>query len=308
MHPDRVPTRLEIRRARRAAAKADGPFVRSMTQAWNDYRAARASGLPKDDADRGLTEVVREIWPRKRSAPWKSHCDACQDTGLRRVQVKTDTYEYDADYVEPCPVRRGPSVDGGAPTTAPREPSARSAEGGDLVIPWTPDAYAQLRRDFESPYRDRARALWLLAAATIVIAAGRCPLMTQGAKRGPSRPDRRVVAFRCVCCGWKRRHTRVVVAHRERWQCLSCGTIRALDASQTLEGFMAEQQARVQATLDRHGRHYRASMQAHFDASEPAGDPAIVGAGEFRALSLDEVSETELSGAVARPPRPREGW
>jgi hypothetical protein len=73
-------------RAQRAAFRQspDAGFVRTMQGAITQYLAARADGVSRDDAVRGLDEELRGAWPKSVSK-FNPNCDACADTGWREV-------------------------------------------------------------------------------------------------------------------------------------------------------------------------------------------------------------------------------
>jgi hypothetical protein len=78
--------RAEARRKRRAFARSPlSPFVTAMQACMRDYLAARAHGVSQEDAVRGIEEVVRAVWPVRRSK-FPPTCTICDDLGWRVVE------------------------------------------------------------------------------------------------------------------------------------------------------------------------------------------------------------------------------
>lgn len=70
-----------VRASRRAFARSpEGAFARAMRDAMGEYHKARAAGVSRDDAVKGLEHVLREVWPNQPSK-FGPACDACEDTG-----------------------------------------------------------------------------------------------------------------------------------------------------------------------------------------------------------------------------------
>jgi hypothetical protein len=76
--------RSAIRIRRRDAARVDGPFVKAMRSAMDDYLKMRAAGVSKEDACRGLEAVLRDVWPFKQTQ-YPATCEVCSDTGFREL-------------------------------------------------------------------------------------------------------------------------------------------------------------------------------------------------------------------------------
>jgi hypothetical protein len=102
---------------REAATSGDSAFVRTMIQAMEDYREARAGGLSREDGIRGLESVLRSCWthPPSKFGP---ACDACGDTGWTEhtcwAEVRCDRRSCqeahpsrEHTYVVPCHCARG---------------------------------------------------------------------------------------------------------------------------------------------------------------------------------------------------------
>jgi hypothetical protein len=70
----------ESLKARKVFAAVFSPFVRAMHECMNAYREARAQGLERADAAKGIEHVLREMWP-KPASKFGPTCQACGDTG-----------------------------------------------------------------------------------------------------------------------------------------------------------------------------------------------------------------------------------
>jgi hypothetical protein len=70
----------ESLKARKVFAAVFSPFVRAMHECMNAYRDARAQGLERADAAKGIEHVLREMWP-KPASKFGPTCQACGDTG-----------------------------------------------------------------------------------------------------------------------------------------------------------------------------------------------------------------------------------
>lgn len=78
--------RAAARRERRVFAQSPlSPFVTAMQACMRDYLAARAQGVSQEDAVKGLEEVVRAVWPARRSK-FPPACTVCEDLGWRLVE------------------------------------------------------------------------------------------------------------------------------------------------------------------------------------------------------------------------------
>lgn len=87
-----IPTRLEVRRQRRDDAKKHGPIYRALSDAWLEYQRMRREGVSREDCNRGLEAVLRDVYPQQRERPWVVYCDECQDTGIRRLDADPATH------------------------------------------------------------------------------------------------------------------------------------------------------------------------------------------------------------------------
>jgi hypothetical protein len=63
---------------------SDDTFVQTMQGAMADYRHARAAGLTREEAEKGIEAVLRDAWPKPPSK-FRATCDACDDIGWREV-------------------------------------------------------------------------------------------------------------------------------------------------------------------------------------------------------------------------------
>ncbi len=89
---------------RRKAEHAD-PAVRgaqAMLEAWRDRCEAVKNGLPKEDADRVIAELWRELMPRGREMDWRHYCNDCRDQGLVRFEDARGT-----TWHRPCTCQAG---------------------------------------------------------------------------------------------------------------------------------------------------------------------------------------------------------
>lgn len=102
-----TPTLVEIKQQRRKAEKVIGPFAKAMLACMRDYKQARAEGLSQAEAVKGIEAVVREVWPRPRSEPWRYLCNACGDTGWQEVMRHSRIYGEDVPYVDYCTCQEG---------------------------------------------------------------------------------------------------------------------------------------------------------------------------------------------------------
>lgn len=64
-------------------------FVRKMQKVMDDYREARAAGMSRADAVKGIEAELRSVWPH-RPSKFGPACDACEDTGWREVVCWSD--------------------------------------------------------------------------------------------------------------------------------------------------------------------------------------------------------------------------
>jgi hypothetical protein len=79
----------ELRKAARASRRAFAAsplsrFVNKMQECMRDYLKAREQGVSREDAVKGIEEVIRDVWP-KRPSKFQT-CVGCDDTGWRLVE------------------------------------------------------------------------------------------------------------------------------------------------------------------------------------------------------------------------------
>lgn len=88
--------RTAIHRNRKQASHEHGTLAQSLHNALSISRKMKEGGA--SDAERhGYVEgVLREVWPKRRTAPWHYSCDDCSDTGLILMEC---TPEYRCDGV-----------------------------------------------------------------------------------------------------------------------------------------------------------------------------------------------------------------
>lgn len=65
---------------RHAEAMPVSEFVREMRKVMDDYRDARAAGMSREDAEKGIESALRSLWPKPPSK-FGPVCDDCDDTG-----------------------------------------------------------------------------------------------------------------------------------------------------------------------------------------------------------------------------------
>lgn len=110
-----------LRRSASAARKAFAAsplsrFVRKMREVMRDYLKARSEGVSREDAVKGIEEVLRAEWP-KRPSQFKT-CDGCDNTGWRLTEcshrMRCNRYNcgiaepsWAHDYVVPCECPKG---------------------------------------------------------------------------------------------------------------------------------------------------------------------------------------------------------
>ena len=110
---EHVKLQREARKNRKAFAVSQlGAFARAMLEAMGEYFAARKSGMPKDDACKGLEAVLRAHWPKPTTkypplcgdcegTGWRERtCDANLRCGRRICAVRHPSWEH--PYVVPC--------------------------------------------------------------------------------------------------------------------------------------------------------------------------------------------------------------
>ena len=86
LEPDVQTLRQQARERRRAFARSsDSRFVAAMKTVLQDYLHARAQGMLRDDAVKGIEAALRELWP-KRPSKFSARCGACDDTGWRLME------------------------------------------------------------------------------------------------------------------------------------------------------------------------------------------------------------------------------
>lgn len=64
-------------------------FVRTMQRVMDEYREARAAGISRADAVKGIEAELRSVWPH-RPSKFGPQCDACEDTGWREQTCWSD--------------------------------------------------------------------------------------------------------------------------------------------------------------------------------------------------------------------------
>ena len=105
--------RAKARQSRRAFAVEDSAFVRAMKAVTVDYLAARAAGVSREDAVKGIEAVLRDVWPVRKLSKFQPACAQCDDTGyvertcsrdLRcgRERCHKQHPAWEHAYVEPC--------------------------------------------------------------------------------------------------------------------------------------------------------------------------------------------------------------
>ncbi len=72
--------RKTARAGRKAFAAVFSPFVRAMRKAIKLFLDARADGVSREDAEKGLELELREAWPKSVSK-FAPDCGSCDDTG-----------------------------------------------------------------------------------------------------------------------------------------------------------------------------------------------------------------------------------
>ena len=120
LNPLPAETRAEAavkRKAQRAFAAVYSPFVRAMWAAMASYDKARAEGMERADAERGIEAVLRSEWPTS-TTKFPPQCDACDDTGYvehicrpyvrcQRDKCSTKGEDWQHRYVVPCHCPKG---------------------------------------------------------------------------------------------------------------------------------------------------------------------------------------------------------
>lgn len=104
-------------KARKAFAAVYTPFVNAMQTVIRAYLEARRQGISRDDASKGVEEVLRSAWPG-RPTKFPHKCDACEDTGYEehvcrpyvrctreKCNQKGEAWQH--LYVTPCQCEKG---------------------------------------------------------------------------------------------------------------------------------------------------------------------------------------------------------
>lgn len=115
-HEDRVAKHAAIQ-ARKAFATVYSPFVKAMQECMAGYHQARANGLERDDAAKGIELAIRDLWTRP-TTKFGPACQACEDTGYEehvcrpykrceRATCHTKGDEWQHWYVTPCACVKG---------------------------------------------------------------------------------------------------------------------------------------------------------------------------------------------------------
>jgi hypothetical protein len=121
MTADLEPTPQELRQQAKAGRRAfaSSPlsrFVRKMREVITDYLKARESGVSREDAVKGIEEVLRAEWP-KRLSKFET-CAGCDDSGWRLTEcvhgMRCNRYRcgiaessWYHEYVVPCECQKG---------------------------------------------------------------------------------------------------------------------------------------------------------------------------------------------------------
>ncbi len=109
--------RKAIYAKRNVFAAANSAFVSTMQQAMDAYRQARAEGVERDDAIKGLEHVIRETWARP-TTKFGPTCEDCDDVGYQhflcrqyarceRLNCNAKGEDWQHAYVRPCECPKG---------------------------------------------------------------------------------------------------------------------------------------------------------------------------------------------------------
>jgi hypothetical protein len=120
------PTPTELRAQARAGRKSfassvDSQFVKAMKRVMSDYLEARAQGVSRADAVKGIEEVLRAEWPQRPTkfptcegcggAAWRvTYCTHNRRCGRERCSMAEPEYEH--SYVVYCDCEAGVTLRG----------------------------------------------------------------------------------------------------------------------------------------------------------------------------------------------------
>jgi len=111
LHDEARQMRREAWAKRRAFSQGPGgSLARQLRGAMREYERMRGEGVEREDAEKGLVEVFRDVFPLTKFQP---KCDVCADTGWEECMCsfprrcgrrKCGELEaaYEHLYVEPC--------------------------------------------------------------------------------------------------------------------------------------------------------------------------------------------------------------
>lgn len=94
--PAEAAAKAESDRHKREEARSSIGLAEALAKAQAEYLQMRAQGVSREDAVRGIEQVLRDLYPLRRL--WRYHCETCQDLGwaIERVAYRLDpklTYE-----------------------------------------------------------------------------------------------------------------------------------------------------------------------------------------------------------------------
>lgn len=104
-------------KARKVFASVFSPFVWIMREAMTAYLHARAQGVQREDAIKGLEFTLRDSWP-KHVTKFPPKCELCEDTGYQeyicrpyarceRTTCDRKGEAFQHRYVRPCECPKG---------------------------------------------------------------------------------------------------------------------------------------------------------------------------------------------------------
>lgn len=120
LNPLPIETRWEAqekRKARKIFAQTFGPFVKAMREVIDAYLQARAEGVSRVDAAKGVEAVLRSVWPFP-PTKFGPQCLICDDIGYeellcrvwarcRREKCVSKGEDWQHLYVVPCTCQKG---------------------------------------------------------------------------------------------------------------------------------------------------------------------------------------------------------
>lgn len=83
----RVETRLQLPGTVQAEPSIE---PRHLQEAVYDYLAMRSAGVPREQATKGFEDMLRAFLVPGRATPWRSECEACDDSGWEIRTCYTD--------------------------------------------------------------------------------------------------------------------------------------------------------------------------------------------------------------------------